>query len=481
MSLRKLTLASAILLSLTACGSSDSANEPVANTTESTAAQTETDKAKAEAAKKAAEEKAKAEAAQKAAEEKAKAEAAKKAAEEKAKAEAAQKAAEEKAKAEAAQKAAEEKAKAEAAQKAAEEKAKAEAAQKAAEEKAKAEAAQKAAEEKAKAEAAQKAAEEKAKAEAERLAAEKAEAERIAAQVAKLEKLALAAGLTKEEAAQFANNYVNASEQDAEAELSRLAYDKAIEKEEKARKSLYKEAIAAGLTEENANEYAQNNVHTDEATKKQVLEQLVIDQHKGIKSASYKDGYNYVGYSEQADNTTTCSENNCSTWDGKTSTSERLYNQKYSVVQYVSTNKAGLLNNQYINEDTTTVEAKGLKTAASAMPNEGKAEYSGRVIHPYGGELGYLTYNVDFNERKGSGYVQGLPNYNTNKVHLNEGTIDKSAISSTVTAGVDERGEYTVEFFGPKAEEIGGKMVIHNPILGEHHFGLAGKRGEITK
>ncbi len=155
--------------------------------------------AKAEAARKAAEEKAareKAEAERKAAEEKAareKAEAERKAAEEKAakeKAEAERKAAEEKAareKAEAERKAAEEKAareKAEAERKAAEEKAareKAEAERKAAEEKAareKAEAERKAAEEKAareKAEAERKAAEEKA-------AREKAEAERKAAE-----------------------------------------------------------------------------------------------------------------------------------------------------------------------------------------------------------------------------------------------------------------------------------------------------------
>ncbi|HDL5286732.1 TPA: colicin transporter [Mannheimia haemolytica] len=182
MSIKKVTLASLILLGLTACssgGSGSSSNNVAKPNTKPQTTQQQTDKAAAEKAAKdkAAKEKAEAErlAAEKAAKEKAEAErlAAEKAAKEKA--------AKEKAEAErlAAEKAAKEKAEAErlAAEKAAKEKAEAErlAAEKAAKEKAEAErlAAEKAAKEKAEAErlAAEKAAKEKA--EAERLAAEK--------------------------------------------------------------------------------------------------------------------------------------------------------------------------------------------------------------------------------------------------------------------------------------------------------------------
>ncbi|AGH37643.1 factor H binding protein domain-containing protein [Bibersteinia trehalosi] len=384
MSIKKVTLASLILLTLTACssgGSGGSSNNVAKPNTQPQTTQQQTDKA---AAEKAAKEKAEAErlAAEKAAKEKAEAErlAAKKAAKEKAEAErlAAEKAAKEKAEAErlAAEKAAREKAEAErlAAEKAAKEKAEAErlAAEKAAKEKAEAErlAAEKAAKE---------------KAEAERLAAEKAEKEKV--------------------------------------EAERLAAEKAA-----------------------------------------------IIKAKGIDDENY--GIRFNDFKETAEGKI------------KVRTQSYLYNQPYSVVTALEVERKGWENGKYIDKSDKTITVKGLKT--EKLPTEGKATYEGKAFNYHGDtghSGGFLTYNVDFTNRTGSGRVEGDWGM---YILLDKGSIEKNSISSTThqyygnSHYVD--GKYQIEFFGPNAEEISGKIQTDiDPNGRRESFGLSGTRGDIQQ
>ncbi|WHP47054.1 factor H binding family protein [Mannheimia bovis] len=439
MSIKKVTLASLILLSLTACGSGGSggnSNNATKPNAKPQTTQQQVDKAAAEKAAK-----------EKAAKEKAEAErlAAEKAAKGKAEAErlAAEKAAKEKAEAErlAAEKAAKEKAEAErlAAEKAAKEKAEAErlAAEKAAKEKAEAErlAAEKAAKEKAEAErlAAEKAAKEKAEAErlaAEKAAKEKAEAERLAAE--------------------------------------KVRFDQLVEM-----------AKSEGLPDSKAQIFAKNNIESTSDIAKANLDVMVIDNAKGITSANWQNGlteYN-KSFSPINSSSTSCSNGGCTTYTENTvnTSGSLLYNQKYSVVVGNYSSKTGTINGGFVSENSFNPRAKGLKTKVDAIPTEGKATYLGHAFDAYhtGSEgQGKLSYNVDFGKRIGSGKVDSLrhePN-----VVLAEGKISKGGISGKASSSFDSDGSYRIEFFGPNAEEIGGKMT-----LGKDNYGLAGSRGDI--
>ncbi|TCT12314.1 lipoprotein GNA1870-like protein [Bibersteinia trehalosi] len=479
MSIRKTTLASLILLGLTACssgGSGGSSNNVAKPNTQPQTTQQQTDKA---AAEKAAKDKAEAErlAAEKAAKEKAEAErlAAEKAAKEKAEAErlAAEKVAKEKAEAErlAAEKAAKEKAEAErlAAEKAAKEKAEAErlAAEKAAKEKAEAErlAAEKAAKEKAEAErlAAEKAAKEKAEAERERLAAEKAakekaEAERLAAEKAAKEK----------------------------AEAERLAAEKAEQERQAKVAQLKPIAAEAGLDEETAESLAdQNSSKTPDEFKKITEDyklQLDIAQAKGISNGTHP-----VGLITNTKGSSSVSTSNALTRANRIH--KVVYNQPYSVViaDYSGNVAYNNQTGQIISDNrASSIQVRGLKTTEEAIPNEGRATYVGKAFNgtiksEYDWNTrestesiieGKTTYNVDFNTRTGSGKITGLGD----DVILAQGEISGTGITSSARQSY-RTGNYNLDFYGKEAQEIGGKVTLE----GKDTIGFGGTRGDIQK
>ncbi|AHG85635.1 hypothetical protein F544_4020 [Bibersteinia trehalosi USDA-ARS-USMARC-190] len=507
MSIRKTTLASLILLGLTACssgGSGGSSNNVAKPNTQPQTTQQQTDKA---AAEKAAKEKAEAErlAAEKAANEKAEAErlAAEKAAKEKAEAErlAAEKAAKEKAEAErlAAEKAAKEKAEAErlAAEKAAKEKAEAErlAAEKAAKEKAEAErlAAEKAAKEKAEAErlAAEKAAKEKAEAErlaAEKAAREKAEAERLAAEKAAKEK-AEAERLAAEKAAkEKAEAERLAAEKAAreKAEAERLAAEKAEQERQAKIAQLKPIAVEAGLDEGTAERLAdQNSSKTPDEFKKIAEDyklQLDIAQAKGISNGIYP-----VGLITNTKGSSSVSTSNALTRANRIH--KVVYNQPYSVViaDYSGNVAYNNQTGQIISDNrASSIQVRGLKTTEEAIPNEGTATYVGKAFNgtiksEYDWNTseskesvieGKTTYNVDFNTRTGSGKITGLGD----DVILAQGEISGTGITSSARQSY-RSGQYFLDFYGPKAQEIGGKVTLE----GKDTIGFGGTRGDIQK
>ncbi|MCT8763489.1 colicin transporter [Glaesserella parasuis] len=322
-----------------------------------------------------------------------------------------------------------------------------------------------------------------AKEEAERLAAEQAEkerlakeeAERLAAEQAEKERLAKEAERLAAEQAEKERLAKEAERLAAEqAEKDRLAKEEAerLAAEEKARQeklaSLVAIAKEAGLTDSQAMQVAKNNMTSSEDQFIQAIETFKIDSAKGFSSNTYRQGFNHLNYSASSSASNRCVNSVCTSWSGTTTTGKTLYNQKYSVVSGDYSARQGRLNGSWIDESSfSNIQIKGLKTQENAVPNEGSAIYLGKAFK--GQTAGELTYNVNFATRIGSGSISGLP---VGQVTLGEANINGTALSGKANSN----GNYRLEFFGPNAEEIGGKMSLDG-----NNYGLAGTRGEIQK
>lgn len=114
------------------------------------------------------------------------------------------------------------------------------------------------------------------------------------------------------------------------------------------------------------------------------------------------------------------------------------------------------------------------------LPETGKYTYTGQAFNDSG--TGRLNYQVDFNSGKGSGSVTGIEE--TGKITLKEAdiknvvqlnTLGDRAVGKGIEGSVQTEkkghGDYTLTFFGPNAEEIGG-MIYHSG--GE--IGIGGSR-----
>jgi len=447
---------------------------------------------------------------------------------------AAEKAAAEKAAAEkaAAEKAAAEKAAAEkaAAEKAAAEKAAAAkaAAAKAAAEKAAAEkaAAEKAAAEKAAAAkaAAEKAAAEKAAAEkaaAEKAAAEKAAAEKAAADKAEKERLqkieanrlvlldkAKKAGLSAAQAAAYAEANKQATDKVAQTALETLVADKAaadkaaadkaaaekaekkrLQKIEANRLALLDKAKKAGLNDDQATAYAEANKEANATAAQAALETIIaenetiaLDETLYQTKGEYHNNYAYPIGQITAQRTSASD----STINGdRTFTLEHevVYNQPYSVVlgSYTSWTK-GVGSYIFDSGMTSDIAIKGLKTEVNAIPSLGTANYSGKAFSSEKNPIfsstsglyteGLLSYDVNFKDRTGNGSITGLGD----TVELQQGSISGTGISAIAQQGY-RNGNYLLDFYGKKAEEIAGKVVFD----GKDTIGFGGTRGEISK
>ncbi len=366
-----------------------------------------------------------------------------------------------------------------------------------------------------------------AKEEAERLAAEQAEKERLvkeeaerlaserSVRLAELKANALKYGLSEEEATTYANNNLDQMNGMDDSNLYILVYDKvkaqALDagfteqdandianqysiwntpnmtladtakvidglKQDKLRKdALYNEAITAGLSSEQAQSFATNYLNASDEDKKQALTILLIDQAKGITSSMYTEGLNFNGSSQENDSRTIC-DPSCISRNITTTTYNYLYNQKYSVVKADYTSQSGWIGyyNNRIDNSYVNVTASGIRTAQSELPVEGKATYIGQAFNV--SQNGSLNYTVDFAERTGTGTISGIY---VGDMILDKGNIEQGKISSTASLSSNNsvEGSYELEFFGPKAEEIGGKLSIYNNL----DYGLAGSRSEIQK
>ena len=213
-------------------------------------------------------------------------------------------------------------------------------------------------------------------------------------------------------------------------------------------KDLTKLAIAEGLDKYQATDFAKNNVDLDEDTVKANLETLIINNAKGIYNGQYRNGLTTNQYGTSSSSSSGCTNGRCYSVEETITTGKAIYNQPYSII--IADTTSGMRNYSTINE-LSNVRITGLKTKLEAIPTEGTANYSGKAFDAK--EEGVLAYRVDFSNKTGSGSITGLGN----DIALAQGSISGAGISSTATQSY-KSGSYSLDFFGKNAEEIGGKV-----------------------
>lgn len=170
----------------------------------------------------------------------------------------------------------------------------------------------------------------------------------------------------------------------------------------------------------------------------------------------------------------------------------RLYKQKYSVVVGTNVEKSFSKNqgkfltssaNEYSFDDDSP---QGQLTPFEQLPKAGRFTYNGSAFTA--NEEGKLIYTVDFDKREGNGSISGL-NYfgdislNTSELQKNWlGSLkdkDGGQIFGDATSINSHQGKYELNFFGPNAEEIGGRAYFKNNENNSISIGIAGSREQL--
>ena len=127
----------------------------------------------------------------------------------------------------------------------------------------------------------------------------------------------------------------------------------------------------------------------------------------------------------------------------------------------------------------------GVRTPPAAIPTAGKATYNGTAFD--GNERGSLTYHVDFAAKTGQGHIDGLNKYKYGDITLAAGKItqekqldgsSETLIKGKASAATGSNLDYTLIFFGNRAEEIAGYATNRDTVEG---IALHGTRGAITE
>lgn len=232
-------------------------------------------------------------------------------------------------------------------------------------------------------------------------------------------------------------------------------------------KDLTKLAIAEGLNEYQATDFAKNNVDLDEDTAKANLETLIINNAKGIHDGQYRNGFERKQYGTSSSTSSSCVNGYCSRLEQTSTKGKAIYNQPYSII--IADTESGTRNSSHFSELSNVLIA-GLKTKLEAIPTKGTANYSGKAFDAENN--GTLDYNVNFENKTGSGTITGLGN----NITLERGSISGTGISSTANQGY-KSGSYFLDFFGKNAEEIAGQ-ILFSPT---ETIGFGGQRGKIQK
>ncbi|PNP99132.1 factor H binding protein domain-containing protein [Moraxella sp. RCAD0137] len=192
--------------------------------------------------------------------------------------------------------------------------------------------------------------------------------------------------------------------------------------------------------------------------------------------------------------------------------SERVYNQNYSIVygnlyqraehtrdpsrRYSDGSFRGNYTAYAYNNNFTVDQIAGQATEANQLPTLGKATYHGDAFS--GKSNGRFEYSVDFGTRKGNGKISGLSEarsdlvLNTSEIKsATAGIAAKQSISGDVAFNGTNIGTYSLGFYGPKAEEVAGRLeasdswaIRHGAYTnraGKTEIGFGGTRGAITK
>lgn len=267
---------------------------------------------------------------------------------------------------------------------------------------------------------------------------------------------------------------------------------KEAQQAEKARASKYQElfdlARGFGLDKGTSHEFANANLNTAQSELSSALDKAIeqeIDNIKGISSASYSKG---KVISEDIYGVTETDKD----YTVKKVQRKMLYNQKYSAtiadyyVQETYDKNSGNLAD--FNTVMANIRTQGLKTQVANLPKEGSATYSGKAFHGLvNTTLPQSEGSNSSKEVKASGNMSYTVNfaYKTgsgkiiglgDQIILERGEISGAGISSTAKQD-NISGSYSLEFFGKEAEEIGGKVSFDQ----KDSLSFGGSRGEIKK
>ena len=128
--------------------------------------------------------------------------------------------------------------------------------------------------------------------------------------------------------------------------------------------------------------------------------------------------------------------------------------------------------------------AYGVETPPAAIPAAGRATYNGTAFDS--NERGSFTYHVDFAAKTGQGHIDGLNKYKYGDITLAAGKItqekqldgsSETLIKGKASAATGSSFDYSLTFYGNRAEEIAG-YAINNEWEG---ITLHGTRGAITE
>lgn len=162
-----------------------------------------------------------------------------------------------------------------------------------------------------------------------------------------------------------------------------------------------------------------------------------------------------------------------------------IYQQPYSVV--TGSDFYSIAGIDTTSESIHYVDGvRGLSTTndgIAQLANEGAFTYKGAAFN--GHETGSLSYTVDFGTKEGSGMITGISetgNITMEKAsiaNLNNEVVQGLGIEGKAVFQKDPTitGNYELGFFGPKAEEIAGRVSDENDWYSElNEIGFGGRR-----
>jgi len=300
-----------------------------------------------------------------------------------------------------------------------------------------------------------------------------------------LKRQAIEAGLTEKRAQAYAETNVNkaTSDEALKAAVKTQADDLA---------KLAATGTAMGLTDAHAKLVATAQLDAPKSELKEALQNAALTQATEVKIAAFG---NDLAQSRNGLSSKKISQDSLNNKDEYSFREgyHYIYQQPYSVVvgTWLTTDIKDDVNQLVGNPYPYNVDVAGFNTQAAALPNAGKATYTGLGVHI--NDKFDLTYNVDFAKRTGSGSLLKAVEYG-GKILLDEGTIAKInlkgneviGISSSAKALNGKSGRYNLGFYGTEAQEIAGSLEMDQGnqwknVNGKTEIGLGATRGEISK
>lgn len=246
-----------------------------------------------------------------------------------------------------------------------------------------------------------------------------------------------------------------------EWEANNVAHQFQTLDEAKAYFDKYQQIIALaeekGLDTDQAKSFAQSNIAQDDPKIAQKLDNYIQEAAFNKKSANVNTLTitTPLGYTGKFTETVVPlrDHNGFETGEMRLGNYKDIYNQQYSLVT------GNYYDDSYSKSYNTGVS--GLETLEKNLPLEGSATYEGGALAYE--RQGKLSYTVNFGTKEGQGTITEMPDIGT--LTLEKGTIGKRydrtmGIAGNVVAenwkNAGVTGSYLLDFYGPKAEEIAG-------------------------